>query len=246
MKRGGGHTFEIAAALCLELLSPPPHGVEDQTHTHATADFQLQRAIHTPFILNRHPGPGPTASPQLRQNLRQPTGEIVHRDADVPNRPNGPVEQILAVFKIDVVGEEAVQEFEEDEAAGDDHLHDVVCGVGEDGAGGRFEREGAFEEGGCGEPEGEEVFAVVFGGGGVEEGGEAEVETGGAEVEVVDFYKVSLNANTGVKGWMGEVEQERFSRLRSRGVLSGSGATYQRYQAEAFVPALQSLWPRRW
>lgn len=107
-----------------------------------------------------------------------------------------------------MVGEEGVEEFEEGEAGGDDHLHDVVCRVGEDGAGGGFEREGAFEEGGGGEPESEEVGAVVFGCGGVEEGGEAEVEVGGAEVEAVDFWKVRLDAVTGVYVGYGRLSQE--------------------------------------
>ena len=97
-----------------------------------------------------------------------------------------------------MVGEEAVQKFEQGKAGGDEHLHDVIGGVGEDGGGGRFEREGAFEEGGGGEPEGEQVGAVVFAGGGVEEGGEAEVETRGSEVEVVDVWEVSLGADTRV------------------------------------------------
>lgn len=72
------------------------------------------------------------------------------------------MEKILAVLAIDELSEEGVQEFQQGEAGGDDQLHDVVCGVGENGAGGRRESEGVFEKGGAGEPEGEEGGAVRF------------------------------------------------------------------------------------
>ena len=103
-------------------------------------------------------------------------------------------------------------------------MHDVVCGIGEDGTGGGFESECAFEEGGCGQPEGEEIFAVVFGGGGVEEGGEAEVESGGAEVEGVDFWTVSLGATTGGSRYILETLSRSFcsssSKSLARNVVS--------------------------
>lgn len=72
------------------------------------------------------------------------------------------MKKILAVLAIDELGEEGVEQFQQGEAGGDDELHDVVCGVGEDGAGGGGEREGVFEEGGAGEPEREEGGAVGF------------------------------------------------------------------------------------
>lgn len=45
-RKSEAHTIKIATFLTLEFFSPSPYRVEDQTHTHSTFHFQLQRIIN--------------------------------------------------------------------------------------------------------------------------------------------------------------------------------------------------------
>lgn len=70
-------------------------------------------------------------------------------------------------------------------------MEDVISGVLEQIAGGRWDVEDGFEEIGGGKPEGEEAVSIVWRIRGGEEDGEAEVEGGGAEVDPGDWKSVS-------------------------------------------------------
>lgn len=123
----------------------------------------------------------------MRQYFRKSTWQVVGSDANGPDGADGAGEQSAAIARVYKVDEEAVEEFEEGEGGGDDHLEDIISGVLEQVTGRGWDVEDGFEEVGGSVPEGEEAVGIVRGIGGGEEDGEAEVEGGGAEVDPGDW-----------------------------------------------------------
>lgn len=64
-------TFQIPSACCRKLFSPLPHGIINQTHTHAAHHFQLQSTVGRTAIAARDLWSGSTTSPQLRNTPTQ-------------------------------------------------------------------------------------------------------------------------------------------------------------------------------
>lgn len=56
-------TIKVPTPLSLELFPPPPHGVKDETHAHATLHLQLQRAVCVVNPVLRFPRPSSATPP---------------------------------------------------------------------------------------------------------------------------------------------------------------------------------------
>ena len=105
----------------------------------------------------------------MRENFGEAAWEVVGGDGDLAERADACGEEGFGALGVHVVGEEAIEELEDGEAGGEQHLHNVVRGVGE-GDGGCVVDE--VDGGGV---EVAQVHEVVFGCAGGEEDGEVEV-----------------------------------------------------------------------
>ena len=125
MRRVLRRGVEVSPSLGQKVLAPAPYRVVHQAHRHAAAHLELQRAVRRADFKWRARGAHPAAAvstPKLHEDFRQPPGEIGVGDADVADRLDGAREEGFAVVEIDVGGEEAVEQLEEDEGGGDEHL----------------------------------------------------------------------------------------------------------------------------
>ena len=155
-------TFEISASFSLEFFTPSPYRVVDKTHAHATLYLQLQRAFQNIVFATWVLQSGSTPSPQLSQNFRQSAGKIIASNADGSDGPDGTIENLSPVFKINLTREEAVQKFQQCKSSSDDHLKNIVRRVNQNTASGYLEIKCTFEKSDCCDPKSEEVRLVFF------------------------------------------------------------------------------------
>lgn len=88
---------------------------------------------------------------------------MIH-DADSPNGRDRTVEEELAVVKVDVSAEIALQQLHESKSGGDDHLKDVIGRVADQLARRGFKIEHSAQERGSRDEELGEVVAPWIGG----------------------------------------------------------------------------------
>lgn len=104
------------------LVSPAPDTIVDETHAHATAHLELQASID---CRGKWPCSGAVAAPELREYLCEARRQVVVGDGCAADGPDGLVEEALGGGNVNVLREEGVEQLEQREAAGKDHLHEV-------------------------------------------------------------------------------------------------------------------------